>query len=380
MAEIKRNSFLIMIIRKLKNFFLIILFGSFGIYLYNNGSSSISKIKENYANMSNIKDYKEKILSTKSLIINDSEFGQIRSKTFLITTTVKTVSSLLNITTYFEIKSTVISQKKSEEKIIFNANKILLLNKNEILQKTLHSLRIKYEILNKIDLNSNEFSIIIYEDYDDYLKSKEDSNFQNYLTENKIGIIVFSSRTNIVQFEVTECYLSDDKFLNEFLFVTKYNRQRVKLNKKVDLAKNFRQYFESKEKFISILNCENSNNEIENILTVGKIDNIDYAFINSATLDDIWLLKSLFIDSIRYLSRHKINFSLKRYVLVDIDDVFVTKIKENDFNEMIKLQNTLTEKYFNHDNNSFKLNLGMSGYFYSQNNTGDRLLIGINFK
>jgi hypothetical protein len=369
-----------MIIRKLKNFFLIILFGSFGIYLYNNGSSSISKIKEKYANMSNIKDYKEKILSTKSLIINDSEFGQIRSKNFLITTTAKTDSSLLNITTYFEIKSTVISQKKSEEKIIFNANKILLLNKNEILQKTLHSLRIKYEILNKIDLNSNEFSIIIYEDYDDYLKSKEDSNFQNYLTENKIGIIVFSSRTNIVQFEVTECYLSDDKFLNEFLFVTKYNRQRVKLNKKVDLAKNFRQYFESKEKFISILNCEYSNNEIENILTVGKIDNIDYAFINSATLDDIWLLKSLFIDSIRYLSRHKINFSLKRYVLVDIDDVFVTKIKENDFNEMIKLQNTLTEKYFNHDNNSFKLNLGMSGYFYSQNNTGDRLLIGINFK
>jgi hypothetical protein len=372
-----------MIIRKLKNCFLIILFGSFGIYFYNNGSSPISKIKENYANISNIKDYKEKILPTKSLIINDSEFGQIRSAipiNFLITTTAKTDSSLFKITTYFEIKSTVTSQKKSEEKIIFNAKKILLMNKNEILQKTLHSLRIKYEILNKVDLNLNEFSIIIYEDYDDYLKSKEDSNFQNYLTENKIGIIVFNSRTDLVQYEITECYLSDDKFLNEFLFVTKYNRQRVKLNKKVYLAKNFRQYFESKEKFISILNCEKSNNEIENILTVGKIDNIDYAFINSATLDDVWLLKSLFIDSIRYLSRHNINFSLKRYVLVDIDDVFVTKIKENDFNEMIKLQNTLTKKYFYHDNNSFKLNLGMSGYFYSQNNTGDRLLIGINFK
>ena len=197
-----------------------------------------------------------------------------------------------------------------------------------MLERILYSLRIKYKISTKIDFNSKDFSIIMFQDYDEYLKSKEDSNFIDNVVKNKIGLMVFNSKTNIKEEEITDCYLGDNEFMNEFLFITKNNKQRVKINKKVKITNNFRQLFAIQEKFNSILKCEKSNNQIEDILTVGKIDDIDHVFINSVNLDDIWLLNSLFIDSIRYLSKQEINFSLRRYVLVDIDDIFLIKINE----------------------------------------------------
>ena len=48
-----------------------------------------------------------------------------------------------------------------------------------------------------------------------------------------------------------------------------------------------------------------------------------------------------------------------------------------DLKETIDFQKYMTENYFYHDNNPFKLNLGMSAKFYDFNNTGDRLLISI---
>jgi hypothetical protein len=80
------------------------------------------------------------------------------------------------------------------------------------------------------------------------------------------------------------------------------------------------------------------------------------------------------------LSKKEVDINLKRYIFVDIDDIFLAKINETDFNEIIKFQNRLTEKYFYHSNNSFKLNLGMSGAFYNSENMGDRLLIGDSFR
>ena len=277
------------------------------------------------------------------------------------------------------IKNELTKPGKASDQLQQYSKEILILNKNEMLERILYSLRIKYKISTKIDFNSKDFSIIMFQDYDEYLKSKEDSNFIDNVVKNKIGLMVFNSKTNIKEEEITDCYLGDNEFMNEFLFITKNNKQRVKINKKIKITNNFRQLFAIQEKFNSILKCEKSNNQIEDILTVGKIDDIDHVFINSVNLDDIWLLNSLFIDSIRYLSKQEINFSLRRYVLVDIDDIFTTKIKESDFKEMIRLQNVLTEKYFNHDSNSFKLNLGMSGFFYSQDETGDRLLVCNNF-
>lgn len=40
---------------------------------------------------------------------------------------------------------------------------------------------------------------------------------------------------------------------------------------------------------------------------------------------DFWLHRLLFLDSVSYLSLGRISLSLERYILVDIDDIFVAK-------------------------------------------------------
>lgn len=47
-----------------------------------------------------------------------------------------------------------------------------------------------------------------------------------------------------------------------------------------------------------------------------------------------WLNKLLFLDALSYLSRGRLSISLKRYILIDIDDIFVgekgTRLKSSD--------------------------------------------------
>jgi len=47
-----------------------------------------------------------------------------------------------------------------------------------------------------------------------------------------------------------------------------------------------------------------------------------------------WLHRLLFIDALSYLSRGRLSVSLKRYILIDIDDIFVgekgTRLRKSD--------------------------------------------------
>ena len=273
-----------------------------------------------------------------------------------------------------EVTTTSIPYTERKEGI--NKTEILLFTGNLYLEKILFNLGIKFKVSKYV---SSETSVIVFENYDVYLKAKEDLNFKNSLIENKIGIIVFNSKANTADEDVTQCYLNDNHLMNEFLYVTKFNKQRVNITKRFKFNSSFRKLFYNETDFnsVSILKCEKTDSKIEDILFISKIDTLDHVFIHFDKFDNIWLLKSLFIDSIRYLSKQKINVSLKRYVLVDIDDIFLTKINETDYFELMKFQNKLSENYFYHDKHSFKLNLGMSGRAYNPNVTGDRLLMSI---
>jgi hypothetical protein len=359
----------------------IIVFVLIAIYFYN-------KNLNNYVSNYKIKDIDANsfLPATQFRVFNEYNSGKLPAKK-MIYDKLKLNATSLNGTTNKILISTKPSGQIStmpiteEETItILKSKNILLLKNNATLERILSLLRIPYKISKTINLNTTEISVIIFENYDDYLILYKDPNFIKYIAQNKIGLLVFNSKTNTAQEEIIECYLNDHEFLEEFLILTKYNKQRIKINNKIKLTNNFRQYYDSELKMNSILKCEKNNNQIEDILTVGKIGDIDHIFINSASLDGIWLLNSLFIDSIHYLSKKEVDINLKRYVFVDIDDIFLAKINETDFNEIIKFQNKLTEKYFYHSNNSFKLNLGMSGAFYNSENMGDRLLIGDSFR
>uniref|UniRef100_A0A8C4YIQ0 [heparan sulfate]-glucosamine N-sulfotransferase n=1 Tax=Gopherus evgoodei TaxID=1825980 RepID=A0A8C4YIQ0_9SAUR len=78
---------------------------------------------------------------------------------------------------------------------------------------------------------------------------------------------------------------------------------------------------------------------------------------------NFWLHKLIFIDAISFLSGKKLTLSLDRYILVDIDDIFVgkegTRMNVNDVQALLDTQNLLRAQITN-----FTFNLGFSGKFY----------------
>ncbi|XP_069711252.1 bifunctional heparan sulfate N-deacetylase/N-sulfotransferase 4 isoform X1 [Phaenicophaeus curvirostris] len=91
-----------------------------------------------------------------------------------------------------------------------------------------------------------------------------------------------------------------------------------------------------------------------------------------------WLHKLIFIDAISFLSGMKLTLSLDRYILVDIDDIFVgkegTRMNINDVKALLETQNLLRTQVAN-----FTFNLGFSGKFYhtgtEEEDEGDDLLL-----
>ena len=93
-----------------------------------------------------------------------------------------------------------------------------------------------------------------------------------------------------------------------------------------------------------------------------------------------WLHRLLFLDAVSYLSRGRLSVSLKRYILIDIDDIFVgekgTRLKNSDVEAILESQENLRRFV-----PGFKFNLGFSGkYFHygdEEENAGDDLLLGM---
>ncbi|XP_039702839.1 bifunctional heparan sulfate N-deacetylase/N-sulfotransferase 3-like [Pteropus medius] len=91
-----------------------------------------------------------------------------------------------------------------------------------------------------------------------------------------------------------------------------------------------------------------------------------------------WLHKLVFIDAVSFLSGKRLALSLDRYILVDIDDIFVgkegTRMNVNDVQALLDTQNLLRAQITN-----FTFNLGFSGKFYhtgtEEEDEGDDLLL-----
>lgn len=87
----------------------------------------------------------------------------------------------------------------------------------------------------------------------------------------------------------------------------------------------------------------------------------------------------IFLDSVSFLSHAKLSLPLKRFLLIDIDDIFVgesgTRMKVSDVEALLSAQ-----KKFASFISGFKFNLGFSGKYYHKGNSdeddGDDMLIG----
>uniref|UniRef100_A0A8C6YJV9 [heparan sulfate]-glucosamine N-sulfotransferase n=1 Tax=Naja naja TaxID=35670 RepID=A0A8C6YJV9_NAJNA len=94
---------------------------------------------------------------------------------------------------------------------------------------------------------------------------------------------------------------------------------------------------------------------------------------------NFWLHKLIFIDAISFLTGKRLTLSLDRYILVDIDDIFVgkegTRMNVKDVKALLETQVLLRTQVAN-----FTFNLGFSGKFYhtgtAEEDEGDDLLLG----
>ena len=262
-----------------------------------------------------------------------------------------------------ELKEYVYDPKPKEILILQSESESdFLLNVKYILQTS----KIKFNLATKISFENKPVPpLIIFESYNEFLEYQESEEFKKYVQKNKIGLMIFNKNKQRDQnVEFTECQLNDDKFQENFLYMTKLNTQKFQIKKTMKYNKEFKNLFYEKETSKTILKCEQNNN-IEEILFVNTINEIKYAFISIELIDDIWLLKSLFLDSIRYLTNGAIDIGLKRYVQIDIDDIFAVKMYPQDANEVIKLQDDLSKKYFYNNEHSFKFVIGFCGKKYN---------------
>ncbi|XP_063316115.1 bifunctional heparan sulfate N-deacetylase/N-sulfotransferase 3-like [Pelobates fuscus] len=110
---------------------------------------------------------------------------------------------------------------------------------------------------------------------------------------------------------------------------------------------------------------------------LGLQDGIQRVFFGNNL--NFWLHKLIFIDAISFLSMKSLMLSLERFILVDIDDIFVgkegTRMNVNDVKALLDTQKMLRSKVAN-----FTFNLGFSGKFYhtgtEKEDKGDDLLLG----
>lgn len=112
------------------------------------------------------------------------------------------------------------------------------------------------------------------------------------------------------------------------------------------------------------------------ILDTGQYDGIQRILFGSGL--EFWLHRLLFLDALSYLSRGRLSLSLDRYILVDIDDIFVgpkgRRMTVSDVEALLASQKKLQGIV-----PGFHFNLGFSGkYFlngYEEENEGDRKLL-----
>jgi len=164
-----------------------------------------------------------------------------------------------------------------------------------------------------------------------------------------------------------------------FFKLTKFTKREVIINNQ---SKNFKLPFFSAELDDSgVLRC----NQGVNMMTKIMQGNIRQIFITS-NWQQLPALTTLLLDGLVYASYGRIEIGTKRFIQIDIDDIFVgdigIRMKPTDVEALVNFQNNfLNTRYFNSSANKFKFNLGFSGFYYqhgnNEENLADELLISM---
>lgn len=120
----------------------------------------------------------------------------------------------------------------------------------------------------------------------------------------------------------------------------------------------------------------NSNSLVTVVEDRGTLDGIRRVLFGNGF--KFWLHRLLFLDALSYLSHGTLSISLQRYILIDVDDIFVgrkdTRMTDDDVEALLSSQDRLQRLV-----PGFRFNLGFSGFYFNtgskSENRGDVLLL-----
>jgi hypothetical protein len=207
--------------------------------------------------------------------------------------------------------------------------------------------------------------------------------YSNYLTLNPIHNQIEIAFKPISQ--IKKCNLNKFSiYVNNFFQITKFNDKENILDKKDEDQKIV--WFNNYDTNIyeSVLNCPDYKGATI-LKSKDELSKSQRILLIGIDLNQLLISASLLIDFISFASNGTYKNENKRFIQIDIDDIFVgaknTRMLPEDVRCLIDFQeNGLNKKVFNSSVEKFKFNLGFSGYYYQsgneKENEGDQLLIG----
>ena len=239
----------------------------------------------------------------------------------------------------------------------------------------------------KVTKNVGKYGVIVFEDFRTYIgmDSWNRDLLDKYCQTYNVGIIAF------VPLEEQLEQLADKSrkmsSLPKIRHSSKLRHVEIKDNSIIRLTKSgvatilddnpWITFKVDEEKYYETIAEGNFNGTKETtvVLDKGKQDGIRKVLFSSS-LNKHWLHKLLFTDALHFLSNGQITIALTRYILVDIDDVFVgsNRLKPDDVQALMESQKNLEQLV-----PGFKYNLGFSGNKYQsgseEENVADEMLI-----
>lgn len=276
-------------------------------------------------------------------------------------------------------------------------NKVLLLAESSYSHEALHivntleSWRIRVKMLaagrsipTLTHKSRAKYSAIIFQKLRTYY-SMDNWNkklLETYCQSFNVGIILFSSGNDSlnssnysVQSQIVPAVYDYRLVKNPLLRISKHGA-KIK-----NVPGRLWRVFTDKS-LIPVATVQEKKNDKTNTLTVAalQVENVKKLFIGN-TFSSFWLHRLLLMDGLCYLSSARsLCTTLKRYVLIDVDDIFVGKrgsrLTEEDVEAMLHTQRVWAKDYVE----NFKFNLGFSAYWYMEQGNkeeikGDQLLV-----
>ena len=221
------------------------------------------------------------------------------------------------------------------------------------------------------------YSLIIFTSLSIYqhLPSVHKQHYHKYCRNNNVGIIFIthdvSGSIGVGNNAALSLYKFNAQIKNFYVYPTKF-LYITKGNINVSPTETDWTFLNVDDgNFVPIASVEYLNHNTQQSVTYpvvladyGGNDGVRRVFFGCPP--DSWIVKLLLLDAIRQFSAQPVlKFGLKRYILVDIDDIFVappgTRMKVDDVKALIDAQETLRSKV-----PGFTFNLGYAGYFYDQ--------------